>query len=319
MIIKFNMMEIKQIQKIYKTPILELIFKAQKVHQKNFKKNEIQTSTLINIKSGGCKEDCSYCSQSVKNNSKLKIYKLMSVEEVAALATEAQKNGASRVCLGAAWREIRNTSDFDTILEMIRVIKAKKMEVCCTLGFVTQEQANKLAKAGLDYYNHNIETSKENYPNIVSTHTFEDRLATLETAKNAGLNLCSGGIIGLGETLDDRISMIHSLANLNPQPNSIPINTLVKIEGTSVSVNQTISTLELIKTIATIRLVCPKSDIRLSAGRESFSIETQILCFLAGANSIFIGDKLLTSPNNKVQEDLEMFELLGLTMSKVNS
>lgn len=305
----------KNIQKIYQTPLLELISNAHSIHLQNFQINEIQASSLINIKSGGCKEDCSYCSQSVKNNSKVKIHKLMEIPEVYSLAKEAKLNGASRICLGAAWREVRNNSDFESILDMIRMIKSFDLQVCCTLGFISKDQALRLAKAGLDYYNHNIETSSENYPNIVSTHSFEDRLNTLETARNAGINLCSGGIIGMGESIQDRLSMIHTLANMNPPPNSIPINALIPIEGTKLENNNTISIWELIRTIATIRIIMPKSHIRLSAGRERLSIEGQALCFLSGANSIFIGDKLLTSTNQSVQMDQDMIKILGLNLN----
>ncbi|MBI1837633.1 MAG: biotin synthase BioB [Flavobacteriia bacterium] len=308
-------MEIEKIEEIYNQPLLELIYKAHSVHLQHFNKNEIQASTLINIKSGGCKEDCSYCSQSIKNNSKVKIHKLMEVTEVYALAKNAKKNGASRVCLGAAWREVRNTSDFETILEMIRTVKSFDLQVCCTLGFITKEQADRLADAGLDYYNHNIETSKENYPNIVSTHTFDDRINTLEIARNAGMSLCSGGIIGMGESIQDRLSMIHSLAQMTPPPDSIPINSLVPIEGTKLEDVNSISVWELIRTIATTRIVIPQSHIRLSAGRERLSTEGQALCFLAGANSIFLGEKLLTSPNQSVEEDREMLQILGLNMN----
>lgn len=305
----------KNIQKIYQTPLLELVSKAHYVHLQNFQINEIQASSLINIKSGGCKEDCSYCSQSVKNNSKVKIHKLMEIPEIYSLAKEAKLNGASRICLGAAWREVRNNSDFESILDMIRMIKSFDLQVCCTLGFISKDQALRLAEAGLDYYNHNIETSSENYPNIVSTHSFEDRLNTLETARNAGINLCSGGIIGMGESIEDRLSMIHTLANMNPPPNSIPINALIPIEGTKLENNNTVSVWELIRTIATIRIIIPKSHIRLSAGREKISIEGQALCFLSGANSIFIGDKLLTSSNQSIQMDHDMLKILGLNLN----
>lgn len=306
-------MKIDQIRKIYELPLLELIHKARCIHIENFNEHTIQASSLINIKSGGCKEDCSYCSQSVKNNSKVKIHKLMPVDEVVELAQEAKNNGASRVCLGAAWREIRDNKDFDTILEMIRMLKSLELEVCSTLGFITPEQAKRLAEAGLDYYNHNIETSKENYSTIVSTHTFNDRLNTIEIARNAGMSICSGGIIGMGESIEDRLSMITSFSTMSPPPDSIPINSLVPIDGTPLENQKSASTWELIRTIATTRIVIPKSNIRLSAGRERLSLEGQALCFLSGANSIFLGEKLLTSPNQSVEEDHEMLEILGLS------
>ena len=307
-------MNLKEIEEIYNLPFLELVHKAQIVHLENFNQNEVQASTLINIKSGGCVEDCSYCSQSVKNNSKIKIHKLMSTEEVYNLAVEAQKNGASRVCLGAAWREIRDNSDFDTILDMVRSIKSLKMEVCSTLGFVTEEQAMRLSGAGLDYYNHNIETSKENYSNIVTTHTFQDRLDTLEIARKAGMKLCSGGIIGMGETVEDRLSMIFSLASMNPPPNSIPVNALIPMQGTPMEEETSTTVWDLVRTIATMRIVIPKSSVRLSAGRERLSKEGQALCFMAGANSVFLGEKLLTTLNQTIAEDKDMFEILGLRM-----
>ncbi len=307
-------MNLKEIEEIYNLPFLELVHKAQIVHLENFNQNEVQASTLINIKSGGCVEDCSYCSQSVKNNSKIKIHKLMSTEEVYNLAVEAQKNGASRVCLGAAWREIRDNSDFDTILDMVRSIKSLKMEVCSTLGFVTEEQAMRLSGAGLDYYNHNIETSKENYSNIVTTHTFQDRLDTLEIARKAGMKLCSGGIIGMGESVEDRLSMILSLASMNPPPNSIPVNALIPMQGTPMEEETSTTVWDLVRTIATMRIVIPKSSVRLSAGRERLSKEGQALCFMAGANSVFLGEKLLTTLNQTIAEDKDMFEILGLRM-----
>jgi biotin synthase len=307
-------MDLNEIKKNHELPLLELVFKAQETHRKYFKSDEIQASTLINIKSGGCKEDCSYCSQSVKNNSKIKIHKLMPVEDVYSLAIDAQKNGASRVCLGAAWREIRDNSDFDNILEMIRAIKSLNMEVCSTLGFVTEEQAMRLSGAGLDYYNHNIETSKENYAKIVTTHTFEDRLNTLEIARKAGMKLCSGGIIGMGESVEDRLSMILSLASMNPPPNSIPVNALIPMQGTPLEKSSSTTVWDLVRTIATIRITIPESSIRLSAGRERLSKEGQTLCFMAGANSIFLGEKLLTTLNQTIAEDIEMFEILGLNL-----
>lgn len=301
------------IQKFYQLPLLDLIYKAHQVHIKHFNPLEIQASTLINIKSGGCKEDCNFCAQSVKNNSKVKVHKLMPVNEVYQMTIEAKEKGASRVCLGAAWREVRNTTDFESILEMVRMIKSLEMEVCCTLGFVTQEQAERLAEAGLDYYNHNIETSPEYFDTIVQSHKFEDRIDTINTANQAGLKVCSGGIIGLGESVDDRISMIHSLSELTPPPSSIPINVLVPIEGTKVDLQKDFNIWELVRTIATTRLTIPTVSIRLSAGRENLSLEEHALCFFAGANSIFIGDELLTTNNQSLEKDQEMLNFLGLT------
>lgn len=302
----------EEILEIYRQPLLELVFKAHEQHVRFFNPSEIQASSLINIKSGGCKEDCSYCAQSVKNNSKVKVHKLMPVEEVYRMTQLAKEKGASRVCLGAAWREVRNTSDFEQILEMVRMVKSLEMEVCCTLGFVTQEQAERLAEAGLDYYNHNIETSREHYEKIVSTHTFDDRLNTIDHARKAGLNLCSGGIIGMGENVTDRISMIKTLSEMNPAPESIPVNALIPIEGTRSRQDEDFSVWDLVRTIATLRLIIPSAPIRLSAGRESLSFEGQALCFFAGANSIFLGENLLTVSNQSIQKDEEMFRILGL-------
>lgn len=306
----------KQIAEIYNVPLLELVYRAATIHRKYHNPSEVQISSLISIKTGGCPEDCAYCPQSALYHTGVKVQKLMSLEEVSEIARTAQNMGASRLCMGAAWREVRDNKDFDRILEMVKTVNDKGMEVCCTLGMLTEEQAHKLADAGLYAYNHNVDTSEENYGNIITTRKYEDRLNTLHNVRKAGITICSGGIIGMGETSDDRIGMLITLSHLNPHPESVPINALVPVEGTPLSEMPIIESWEMVRMIATTRLVMPKSVVRLSAGRISMNRETQALCFLAGANSIFIGEKLLTTPNPDSDEDKKMLETLGLKPRK---
>lgn len=306
----------EEILAIYNTPLLELISKAVEVHGQYHKTGEVQVSSLLSIKTGGCPEDCSYCPQAARYHTEVKVHKLMGVEEVSACADNAKKGGASRMCLGAAWREVRDNKDFDKVLDMVKTINSKGLEVCATLGMVTEDQARRLAEAGLYAYNHNIDTSEENYNNVISTRTFDDRLNTIKNVRKAGLTVCSGGIIGMGESAEDRIGMLYTLSLLRPQPESVPINALVAVEGTPLADQPPVPIWDMVRMIATARIVLPKTSVRLSAGRLQMSMEGQALCFLAGANSIFAGDKLLTTPNPKYNEDMEMFKLLGLIPKK---
>ena len=302
----------EQIKEIYDKPLLELIFEASVAHREYHNPKEVQVSSLISIKTGGCPEDCAYCPQAARYHTDIKVHKLMEVEEVRAQAESAKANGASRMCLGAAWREVRDNRDFDKVLDMVKTVNSMDMEVCCTLGMVSEEQAKKLADAGLYAYNHNIDTSEAFYDDIISTRAYDDRLRTIENVRKAKITVCSGGIIGMGESAADRIGMLLTLANMETHPESVPINALVPVEGTPLSEQPRVAAHELIRMIATARLVMPASIVRLSAGREGMSLTEQALCFMAGANSIFAGDKLLTTPNPDFNDDKEMFDLLGL-------
>lgn len=301
-----------EIKAIYELPLIELIHKAAEIHRQNFDIKKVQISSLVSIKTGGCPEDCAYCPQSAKYNTEIKVHKLMEPTELQESINYAKENGVSRMCLGAAWREVRNNRDFDKVLEMVKMITNEGLEVCATLGMISEDQAKRLAEAGLYAYNHNIDTSKEYYTKIISTRNYQDRLNTLQNVRKAGLTICSGGIIGMGESADDRISMLYTLNLLNPHPESVPINTLVPVKGTPLENQPKVSIWEIVRMIATTRIVLPKSMVRLSAGRLELSMEAQTLCFLAGANSIFAGDKLLTTPNNDINQDKLMFEILGL-------
>ncbi len=306
----------EEILEVYNTPLLELISKATEVHQRHHKVGEVQVSSLLSIKTGGCPEDCAYCPQAARYHTEVKVHKLMDVEEVNACADNAKAGGASRMCLGAAWREVRDNRDFEKVLDMVKTINSKGLEVCATLGMVTEDQAKRLAEAGLYAYNHNLDTSEENYNNIITTRNYDDRLTTLKNVRKAGLTVCSGGIIGMGESINDRVGMLYTLSLLRPQPESVPINALVAVEGTPLEEQPPVPIWDMVRMIATARIVLPKTAVRLSAGRLSMSIEGQALCFLAGANSIFAGDKLLTTPNPEFNQDMEMFKLLGLSPKK---
>jgi biotin synthase len=302
----------KEIAEIYNTPLLELIYKASVIHHEYQETGEVQVCTLLSIKTGACTEDCSYCSQSIRNHTGLKVEALMKKEEVLASAKKAKDAGSTRFCMGAAWREVRDNRDFDRVLEMVKGVNEMGMEVCCTLGMITESQAEKLYEAGLYAYNHNVDTSKEYYPEIITTRTYDDRLETLKNVRNAGISVCSGGIIGLGEKYEDRIGMLHTLSTLPTHPGSVPINALVRVKGTPLEGNEKVDIWDMIRMIATARILMPKAMVRLSAGRSEMTVTEQALCFMAGANSIFSGEKLLTTPNPDFDQDKMMFELLGL-------
>ncbi len=301
-----------EISEIYNSPLLELIYKAATVHRGYHATGEVQVCTLLSIKTGGCPEDCAYCPQAARYNTGVDVQSLMKKEEVLAYAEKAKNAGSTRFCMGAAWREVRDNRDFDRVLEMVQGVNELGMEVCCTMGMLTEDQAKKLYDAGLYAYNHNVDTSEEHYTDIITTRTYDDRLKTLGNVRKAGISVCSGGIIGLGETHEDRIGMLHTLSTLPSHPGSVPINALVRIQGTPLQDNPKVDIWDMIRMIATARLIMPAAMVRLSAGRAEMSISEQALCFMAGANSIFSGDKLLTTPNPAFDEDNAMFQLLGL-------
>lgn len=305
----------EEIQTIYQQPFMDLLFQAQQIHRQNFERNTVQVSTLLSIKTGKCPEDCKYCSQSAHYDSKLEAEKRIAVEKVIQEAVEAKASGSSRFCMGAAWRN-PHERDMPYVLEMVREVKAMGLETCMTLGMLNQSQAERLKEAGLDYYNHNLDTSREYYANVISTRTYDDRLNTLSHVRDAGLKVCSGGIVGLGEDVKDRIGLLFELSTLPIHPESVPINMLVPIEGTPLADVEKLDVIEWIRTIATARIIMPKSYIRLSAGRESLSDSDQALAFMAGANSIFSGEKLLTTPNTEAGKDQALFNKLGLKPEK---
>lgn len=302
----------EEIAEIYNTPVLDLMYRAATVHREYNDAQEVQVCTLLSVKTGGCPEDCSYCPQAARYHTDVKVQKLMEVEEVLGKALEAKESGSTRFCMGAAWREVRNNRDFDKVLEMVKGVNTMGMEVCCTLGMLSEEQAQKLKEAGLYAYNHNLDTSEEHYSDIISTRTYKDRLETLNNVREAKISVCSGGIIGLGEKEEDRIGMLHTLATLPEHPESVPVNALVPVEGTPLEEQPRVSVWEMVRMIATARIIMPKAMVRLSAGRVRMNTEEQALCFMAGANSIFAGDKLLTTANNDVVSDKEMFQTLNL-------
>ena len=301
----------EEISQLFALPFADLIFRAQTVHRQNFPANEVQMSTLLSIKTGGCPEDCGYCSQSAAHETGLKASKLMDLDAVLEDAKAAKASGATRFCMGAAWRSPKD-KDLDAVCAMVTGVKALGMETCVTLGMLTGPQAERLKLAGLDYYNHNIDTSPEYYKDIITTRTFEDRLETLAHVRDAGINVCCGGIVGMGESGYDRVGMIHALATLPEHPQSVPINALMKVKGTRLGDSAPLDPIDFVRTIAVARIVMPKSFVRLSAGRSNMSDETQALCFLAGANSIFVGTKLLTTPNPQADHDTRLFERLGV-------
>jgi biotin synthase len=302
----------EEITALFALPFPELMFRAQSVHRAHFDPTQVQTSTLISIKTGGCPEDCGYCSQSSKYDTGLKASKLMAVDAVLAEARAAKEAGASRFCMGAAWRGPKD-KDLESVCAMVEGVKALGMETCVTIGMLTAEQAARLKQSGLDYYNHNLDTSPEYYRHIVSTRTYQDRLDTLGHVRDAGISVCCGGIVGMGESAEDRVGLIHALATLPVHPESVPINALVQIEGTPQQLATPLDAIDFVRMIAVARITMPKSMVRLSAGRESMSEETQALCFMAGANSIFYGPKLLTTPNPVADSDRALFAKLGLT------
>lgn len=300
-----------EIEALFDLPFPELVFRAASVHRAHFASDEVQLSQLLSVKTGGCAEDCGYCSQSAHFHTGLKASKLMAADAVAAAARHAKAGGAQRFCMGAAWREVKDR-DLPQLADMIAAVKAEGLETCATLGMLTAAQAQALRAAGLDYYNHNLDTSPEYYASVVTTRTYQDRLETLAHVRNAGIATCCGGIVGMGESRADRAGLLHALATLPAHPDSLPINALVPIEGTPLGESPPIDGLEFVRTIAVARIVCPKSVVRLSAGREAMSRELQALCFLAGANSIFVGDKLLTTSNPGRDADAQLFADLGL-------
>lgn len=303
---------IEDAESLFHKPLFELLFEAQKVHRENFDPTKIQVSRLLSIKTGKCSEDCKYCSQSVRYDTGLDAEKLMEVQKVIEAAKKAKEDGASRFCMGAAWRNPKDR-DMPYIQKMIEEVKGLGMETCMTLGSLTSEQAKTLAETGLDYYNHNVDTSPEFYGEIVTTHSYQNRLDTLDHVRESGMKICSGGIIGLGETERDRASMLAQLANMLTPPESVPINRLIPIKGTPLGDNKPVDDFDFVRTIAVARIMMPQSMVRLSAGRENMSSELQALCFMAGANSIFYGAKLLTSPNADQDDDNALFERLNLT------
>ncbi|KAL8153620.1 hypothetical protein V2J09_011380 [Rumex salicifolius] len=303
----------QEIKSIYDSPILDLLFHGAQVHRHAHNFREVQQCTLLSIKTGGCSEDCSYCPQSSRYDTGLKAQRLMNKDAVLETAKKAKEAGSTRFCMGAAWRDtVGRKTNFNQILAYVKEIREMGMEVCCTLGMLEKQQALELKKAGLTAYNHNLDTSREYYPNVITTRTYDERLQTLEHVRDAGINVCSGGIIGLGEADEDRVGLLHTLATLPAHPESVPINALVAVEGTPLENQKAVEIWEMIRMIGTARIIMPKAIVRLSAGRVRFSMPEQTLCFLAGANSIFTGEKLLTTPNNDFDADQLMFKLLGL-------
>lgn len=306
----------EEILAIYNKPLMELLYEAATIHREYHDPNTVQVSTLLSIKTGGCPEDCGYCPQAARYHTDIEGNDLMSVSQVKAQALRAKASGSSRVCMGAAWRNVKDGPEFDQVLEMVRTINKLDMEVCCTLGMVTENQAKRLAEAGLYAYNHNLDSSEEYYKEVISTRGYEDRLETIDNVRKTNVTVCSGGIIGMGEKVEDRSGMLVALSTLNPQPESVPINALVAVKGTPLEDQEPVSIWEMIRMVATTRIVMPETQVRLSAGRTEMTREGQAMCFFAGANSIFAGDKLLTTPNPDVNEDMEMFKLLGLNPQK---
>ncbi|GMM68106.1 biotin synthase BioB [Alteromonas sp. MTD1] len=304
-----------EVEAMFAMPFNDLLFNAQVVHRQHFNPNEVQVSTLLSIKTGACPEDCKYCPQSARYDTGLEKERLLEIEKVIQRAKEAKQVGSTRFCMGAAWRNPRDR-DMPYILKMVEEVKSLGLETCMTLGMLTRDQAVALKQAGLDYYNHNLDTSPEFYGDIITTRTYQDRLNTLENVREAGMNVCSGGIVGMGETVSDRASMLVQLANLPEQPQSVPINMLVKVKGTPLDSVEDLDYFEFIRTIAVARIMMPKSHVRLSAGREAMNEQMQALCFMAGANSIFYGCKLLTTSNPDTHEDVMLFKKLGINTER---
>jgi biotin synthase len=306
----------EEILAIYNKPLMELMYEAATIHRQHNDPNVVQVSTLLSIKTGGCPEDCGYCPQAARYHTNIEGNDLMSVSQVKAQALRAKASGSSRLCMGAAWRNVKDGEDFEQVLDMVRTVNSLDMEVCCTLGMVTENQAKRLAEAGLYAYNHNLDSSEEYYKKLISTRGYQDRLDTIDNVRKTNVTVCSGGIIGMGETVEDRVDMLIALSTLNPQPESTPINALVAVEGTPLEEQRPVEIWEMVRMIATTRIVLPETQVRLSAGRTQMTKEGQAMCFFVGANSIFAGDKLLTTPNPDVSEDMQLFKALGLTPQK---
>src|SRR5438093_2531538 len=302
----------QEVREIYNTRLVDLLFRAQSIHRQNFDPGEVQLCQLLSIKTGGCPEDCAYCPQSAHYETGVAREDLLSIAGVVKTAREAREHGVTRFCMGAAWRQVNDGPEFESVLEMVRGVSSLGLEVCCTLGMLNESQAQRLAEAGLHAYNHNLDTSAEFYGRIITTRSYEDRLRTIEQVRKAGITVCCGGIIGMGESDEDRIGLLHQLSTLNPHPESVPINLLARVEGTPLANADPLDPFILVRTIATARILMPASRVRLSAGRRSLSREASALCFMAGANSIFVGEKLLTVPNPSRNEDDKLLEDLDL-------
>jgi len=304
--------QVSEVRAMHDLPLMELVYRAQSVHREAFGEPRVQLCSLLSIKTGGCPEDCAYCPQAARYRTGVRAERMLSVGEVAAAARAARQAGATRFCMGAAWREVADGPQFDAVLEMVREVRALGMEACCTLGMLSDEQARRLKRAGLSAYNHNLDTSEEFYGKIIGTRTYRDRLETLRRVREAGISVCSGGIIGMGESISDRCALLAVLANQDVHPESVPINALVAVPGTPLQDQKPVEPLELVRMIATARILMPRAMVRLSAGRLSMNREAQLLCFLAGANSIFFGEKLLTTANPEYAEDMMMLSQAGL-------
>jgi biotin synthase len=307
-----NAPDLASIRALYDLPLPELMFRAQTVHRQHHDPAAVQLCTLQSIKTGRCQEDCKYCPQSAHNSTGLQPEPLLDTAEIVASAKQALSGGASRFCMGAAWREVKNGVQFDSVLASVRGVSDLGLEVCCTLGMLTEDQATRLKEAGCNVYNHNLDTSREYYPEIITTRTYDERLETLAAARRAGLQVCSGGILGLGEKIEDRLKLLLELAALDPQPDSVPVNALVAVEGTPLEDQAPVDPIEFVRIIALARILMPKAMVRLSAGRTAMSPELQALCFMAGANSLFLGDRLLTTPNPERSTDFMLLERLGM-------
>ncbi len=304
--------QLSDVRALHDLPLPELLFRAQAVHREHHRADEVQLCTLLSVKTGGCPEDCGYCPQSAHHEGAVEAERSLDVPEVLAAARAAKDAGATRFCMGAAWREVKDGPAFDRVVDMVRGVSGMGMEACCTLGMLTEAQAARLKDAGLHAYNHNLDTSRRHYRSIISTRTYDERLRTLEHVRKAGITVCSGGIIGMGESIDDRCDLLRTLASLDPQPESVPINTLVAVPGTPLADQPPVDPLDLVRAIATARLLMPRTRVRLSAGRMALSHEAQLLCFMAGANSIFYGDRLLTTGNPDVADDQALLRKAGL-------
>jgi len=302
----------KEITDIYHSPLLELIYRAATVHRNHHETGEVQVCTLLSIKTGGCPEDCAYCPQSARYNTEVDAEPMLDKETILSAAKRAKSAGSTRFCMGAAWRDARKNKDFNTVLEVVSEITDMDMEVCCTLGMLTDEQAKKLKEAGLYAYNHNLDSGEDFYKKIISTRSYDERLDTLDKVREHDISICSGGIIGMGETHEDRIDLLHTLSTLPEHPESVPVNALLPVEGTPMENQPKVPVWDMARMISTARILMPKSMVRLSAGRVNMSMEEQALCFMAGANSIFTGEKLLTTENNELDNDMKMFDILGL-------